>query len=118
MVNLISLTLFLLLYLLFISFYFVFTLTNFADLYFWIIRISVSHSKIMEENVSTLFPRPLEIFSDLSPSSSREVKRNLPFTKGEWENTMNTLQSWKFISIGGTTVQGVSVQLCFLIKKL
>ena len=40
---------------------------NCVSLYFWIIKTSVSPFKIMEENVSTLFPSPLEIFSDLFP---------------------------------------------------
>ena len=40
---------------------------NYVSLYFWIIKTSVSPFKIMEENVSTLFPSPLEIFSDLFP---------------------------------------------------
>ena len=53
MISLISLSLFLLLSSLF---YFVFVVINFSNLYFWIIKISVPLSKIMEEIFSDLFP--------------------------------------------------------------
>ena len=51
MIFLILLILCLLLSLLFILFYFIFKVVSFANLYFWIIKISVPVSKIMEENV-------------------------------------------------------------------
>ena len=53
MISLISLSLFLLFSSLF---YFVFVVINFSNLYFWIIKISVPLSKIMEEIFSDLFP--------------------------------------------------------------
>ena len=65
----ISLSLFLLLSSLF---YFVFIRINFSNLYFWIIKVSVPLSKIMEGNAFfplslSLPPPPLEIFSNLFP---------------------------------------------------
>ena len=54
MISLISLTLFLLLSSLFNLFYLVFTVINFADLHFWIIKTSVPPP----------VPRPQEIYFD------------------------------------------------------
>ena len=56
MIFLILLILCLLLSLLFILFYFIFIVVSFANLYFWIIKISVLLSKIMEENVFSPSP--------------------------------------------------------------
>ena len=66
MISLISLTLFLLLSLLFSLFYFVFTAFNFANLNFCIINISVPL---------------LQIFCDLSPSSNWDITKKSSLDK-------------------------------------
>ena len=68
MISLISITLFLLLSFLLILFYFVFTVINFANLYFWIINMSFPTSKLKEENVS---PSPLDFPSLLAGRSKK-----------------------------------------------
>ena len=80
MISLISLTL--LLSVLFVLSYFVFTVINFANLYIRIIEMSFPPSKILEENVPAFFLLFLEKFSDVPPSSCREVQKNPFFTNG------------------------------------
>ena len=55
-----------------IQFYFVFIVISFSNLYFWIIKVSVPLSKIIEENAFSSPPQKLLTFSQ---SSSREVKK-------------------------------------------
>ena len=81
MISLISLTLFLLLSLLFSLFYFVFTAFNFANLNFCIINISVPLSKIMEEMPTPYCIRLLQIFCDLSPSSNWDITKKSSLDK-------------------------------------
>ena len=53
----------------------------------------------MEENVSTPFFTPLEIFSDFSPLLKQEGKKNPPFTKeGEDINVGNTFATQRLVS--------------------
>ena len=87
MIFLILLILCLLLSLLFILFYFIFKVVSFANLYFWIIKISVPLSKIMEENVFSP-PSLLENFSDLSPLFKQEVQKKFSPSEKWWKDTM------------------------------
>ena len=84
MISFISLTLFLVLSLLFNVLY-IFTLTNKN------FKKSVPPSKIMEENVSSS-PPPLEFFSDLSPifkqAGQKQIPHHHPLQKGGGEDTM------------------------------
>ena len=81
---LISLILILLLPSLFIIFYFVFTVTNFANLYFWIIKICLI-LKNNGRNDLPLFSFPLEFFFDLPSLFKQGGQKNPlpPSQKGE-----------------------------------
>ena len=79
-------------------FYFALIAINFANLYFWIMKISAS--------LSPFFLPLLEIFYDFSVSSDRNVKKSSPFTK-IWEDIMLNYEKcrasfenfWLFLTI-------------------